>query len=68
MGYGLVNGFIDRLYTPLGTTHYRSLTHTDQCLQSIEMSTSRFLAMASAEGDSSASHTQILLSQSPMQN
>jgi hypothetical protein len=42
MGYGLVNGFIDHVYTPLGTTLYSSLT--DQCPQSITVSTSRFLA------------------------
>jgi hypothetical protein len=27
--YGLLNGFIDHLYAPLGTTLYRSLTYTD---------------------------------------
>jgi hypothetical protein len=50
-----VKGFI-YLYTPLGTTLYRSLTHTGWYPQSITDSTSRFLATASTEGDSSASH------------
>jgi hypothetical protein len=28
MGYGLVNGFIDNLYTPLGTTsNYSNIAH-----------------------------------------
>jgi hypothetical protein len=66
--YRLVNGLIDHLYTPLGTILYRSLTHTDQCPQSITVSTSRFLAKASRSGDSLASCTQVLLSQTPVQN
>jgi hypothetical protein len=41
MGCGLDIGFIDHLYTPLGTTLYSSLT---QCPQSITVSTSHFLA------------------------
>jgi hypothetical protein len=36
-------GFIDHFNTRLGTTFYRSLTHTDQCPQSITVSTRRFL-------------------------
>jgi hypothetical protein len=28
-GYGLMNGFSDHLHTPLETTLYNSLTHTD---------------------------------------
>jgi hypothetical protein len=43
-GNGLDTGFIDHLYTPLGTTLDRSLTHTDSCPQSITVSTSRLLA------------------------
>jgi hypothetical protein len=41
-------GFIGLLYTPLGTTLYRSLTHTDYCPKSITVFTSRFLAVSSA--------------------
>jgi hypothetical protein len=52
MGYGLVNGFIDHLYTPLGTTLCRLLTQAN--VLSLLVSTSRFLSMASTEGDSSA--------------
>jgi hypothetical protein len=37
-------GLIDHLNTPLGTTFYRSLTHTDSWPPSITVSTSRFLA------------------------
>jgi hypothetical protein len=38
-----MNGFIDHLYTPLGTTLYISLTHTDWYPQSITVSITRFL-------------------------
>jgi hypothetical protein len=43
-----VNGFIEHLYeyAVLGTTLYSSLTLTDQCPQSIIVSTSRLLATA----------------------
>jgi hypothetical protein len=54
--------------TPLGTTFYGSLTHTDYSPESTTVSTSRFLAMTFTEGDSSASRTQVLLSQLPVQN
>jgi hypothetical protein len=64
----LVNGCIDCLYTPLGATLYRSLTHTDYFPLSTTVSSSRFLATASTEGDSSACRTQVLLSQRPVQN
>jgi hypothetical protein len=45
-GYGLVNSFIDHLYTltPHRTTLYRSLTRTDYSPQFITVSTNRFLA------------------------
>jgi hypothetical protein len=58
----------------LSTTyvHHSELHFTDQwhslVSQSITVSTSRFLATASTEGDSSASRTQVLLSQPPVQN
>jgi hypothetical protein len=48
--------------------HFTSHRHTDWCPQSITVSTSHFLATASIEGDSSASRTQVLLSQPPEQN
>jgi hypothetical protein len=43
-GVGLAIGFIDNLYRTLETTLYNSLTHTDQCSQSITVSTSRLLS------------------------
>jgi hypothetical protein len=61
-------GFIDHLYTPLRITLYRPLTHTQTSVLSLLVSTSRFLAMAFTSGDSSASRTQFLLSQPPVQN
>jgi hypothetical protein len=61
-------GFSDHFYTPLGTTLYKSLIHIDYCPQSVAVSTSRFLATASIERDSSASRTQVLLSQPHVQN
>jgi hypothetical protein len=61
-------GFIGHLYTPLGTTLYRTLTHTDWCPKSIRISTNRFLATASRERDSSAFRTEVLLPQPPVQN
>jgi hypothetical protein len=57
-------GFIDHLYTPLGTIFYISLTHRIVSL----VSTSRFLATASAEAGFSAFRTQVLLSQPPVHN
>jgi hypothetical protein len=59
-------GFTDHLYTPLGTTLYRTLTQL--CPQSTTVSINRFLATASTEGDFSASRAQILLSQPSVQN
>jgi hypothetical protein len=35
MGYGLVNGFIDHSYTPLGTTLYKSQTSVLSLLESL---------------------------------
>jgi hypothetical protein len=35
---------LNHLYTPLETTFYRSLIHTDECPQPITFSTNRFLA------------------------
>jgi hypothetical protein len=66
-------GFIDHLYTPLQTTLSRttlcrSLTNTCYCPRPITVSTSRFLATASTEGDSLASCIQILLSQPPVKS
>jgi hypothetical protein len=64
MGYGLVNRIYWLLiHAWLVTTLYRSLIHKDYCFQSITVSISCFLATASIQGDSSASHTQVLLSQ-----
>jgi hypothetical protein len=52
MGHGLVNGFIDHMYTPLGTTLCRSRARTDYCALSITVSTSRYLVTASNGGRS----------------
>jgi hypothetical protein len=43
-GFGLDIGFTDHLYIPLGTKLYESMSHTDQCFQSITVSTCRLLA------------------------
>jgi hypothetical protein len=48
--------------------HFTDHWHTDQFPQSITVSTGRFLAKASTEEGSSASRTQVLLSQPPVQN
>jgi hypothetical protein len=59
------------IYWPLvyTTRNYTlQITDTDQCPQSITVSTRRFLAKASTEGDSSPPRTQDLLSQPPVQN
>jgi hypothetical protein len=78
MGYGLVNGFIDHLHTPIGTTsNYSAITN----LHTLQITTvpakpfpvccfitSHLLATASTNGDSSGSCAQVLLSQLPMQN
>jgi hypothetical protein len=73
-----MNGFIDHLYTPLGTTSNYSATADLHTLQittapakpfpACYVLTSRFLATTSNSGDSSASHAQVLLSQPPVQN
>jgi hypothetical protein len=70
MGFGLVNRFIDHLYTPLGTTsNYSAITdlHTPQFITARTksfpaycVSNSRSLATASSSGDSSASHTYVI--------
>jgi hypothetical protein len=76
--FGLANGFIDHLYTQLGTTSNYSATanlHTLQITTAIAkpfpaccIFTSRSLTTASNSGDSSASRSQVLSSQAPVQN
>jgi hypothetical protein len=71
-------GFIDHLYTSLGTTstyntiadfHASQITTTPtNPFPTCYVFTSHSLAMASNSGDSSASHAQVLLTQPPMQN
>jgi hypothetical protein len=61
------------IYWPLVYTtrkYILQITDTHRPVSSVyySLSTSRFLATASTEGDSSASRTQVLLSQSPVQN
>jgi hypothetical protein len=73
-----MNGFIDHLCTPLGTTsHYSAIAdlHTLQVTTAPAKSfparyvlTSRSLATVSNSGGSSASRAQVLLSQPPVQN
>jgi hypothetical protein len=70
MGYGLVNGFIDHLYTPLGTTRYYGTTvnlHNVQIttapaepFPALCVRTSHSMAMVSNSGDSSLSRIQVL--------
>jgi hypothetical protein len=76
MGYGLMNGFINHLYTPLRTTSNYSTTanlpvhkllHTKSS-PACSVFNSRSLATASNSGDSSAPCAQILSSQPPKQN
>jgi hypothetical protein len=73
--YGLVNGFIDHLYTPLGTTsnyscrwspHSQIITAPARSSPACYVFNSRSLATASNSGDSS--RAQILSSQSSLQN
>jgi hypothetical protein len=74
----LVNGFIDHLYTPLGTvSNYSAVAnlHTLQIttapaklFSSLQIFISCYLATASVTGDSSTSHAQVLSSQPPVQN
>jgi hypothetical protein len=69
MGFELVHGFIDHLYTPLGTTSNYSATanlHNSQNATAPEKLlpaccafTSRSLAMACNHGDSSASRAEL---------
>jgi hypothetical protein len=73
-----VNGFIDHLYTRLGTTSNYSATsylHNSQITTAPAkpfpaccVIISRSLATASNSGDSSASRAQVLSSQPPLQN
>jgi hypothetical protein len=73
-----VNGSIDRLHTPLGTTNiYISIAkiHTSQITTASAkhfpacfFSNSRSLSTASNSGDSSISLAQVFLSQPAMQN
>jgi hypothetical protein len=75
---GLDTGFIDHLYTRLGTTCNYSATANLHTLQNTVANTkssptcsvfnSRSLATASNNGDSSASRSQILLSQRLLQS
>jgi hypothetical protein len=74
-GVGLDIGFIDHLYTRLGTTSNYSATANLHNLQirakhfpACWLFTSRFLVTASNSGDSSASHAQVLYSHTPVQN
>jgi hypothetical protein len=74
----MVNGFIDHLYTPLGTTSNYSATanlHNSQITTAPAKSfaaycvfTSRSLATASNCWDSSASRAQVLSPYTPVQN
>jgi hypothetical protein len=77
MGFGMGNGFIDHLYAQLRTTSSYSATtnlHNSQIttapakpFPACIVFTSRSLTVASNSGDSSASHPQVLSSQTPMQ-
>jgi hypothetical protein len=76
-GIDWMNGFIDHLYTRLGTTgnysaiavlHNSQITVPTKHFPACCVLTSRFLATASNSGDSSASCAQVLLSQSPVQS
>jgi hypothetical protein len=78
MGFRLVNGFIDHLYTQFGTiSNYSTIAY----LHNSQITTapskpfpaccvfiSHSLATASNKGESSASCAQVLSSQPPMQN
>jgi hypothetical protein len=77
-GFGLVNGFIEYLYTQHGTTSTYNATvelHTFHIttalakqIRACSVFTSRSLTTASSNGNSSASRPQVLSSQPPMQN
>jgi hypothetical protein len=69
MAFGLVNGFIDYLFTPFGTTTIYSTIYNLHTLQITTGSAktfpacyliSRSLAMVYDSGNSSASHAQVL--------
>jgi hypothetical protein len=66
MGYGLVNGFIDRLYTPLGTTsnysadNLKITTAPAKAFAAYWVFTSHCLATASNSGGSSASRAHVV--------
>jgi hypothetical protein len=78
MEYGLMNGFTDHLYTSLGTTSNYSTVANLHNLQIINAPAKLFssllclhqlsLETASNSGDSTASRTQVVSSQSPVQN
>jgi hypothetical protein len=78
MGFGLVNGFIDLLYTRLVSTSNYSDTanrHNSQITTAPAkpfpaccVFTSQSLATASNSGDSLASRAQVLSSQTSIQN
>jgi hypothetical protein len=61
-------GFIDHLHTPLGTTLHGSLAHTNSWLQSVTVSTSRFLTTDVTQWRLLSFLHSGLLSQLPMQN
>jgi hypothetical protein len=78
MGVGLVNGFIDHLYTRLVITSNYSATiniHNSQITTALAkhfaaccLFTSRSLETASNSAGTSTSRAQILSSQTPVQN
>jgi hypothetical protein len=78
MGYGFVNGFIENIYTPLGTTNNYSAVadlHNSQITTTPAkpifqpaVITSRSLVTAFNSGYSSASRALVLLSQPPLRN
>jgi hypothetical protein len=78
MGFELVNGFTEHLYTRLGTTNNSSAsanlpnsqitTAFAKPFQACCVFTSRSLATASNSVDSSALHAHVLSSQLPVQN
>jgi hypothetical protein len=77
-GFGLVNGFIDHLYTPIENTNNYSAIAISTINKSPQHSLSLFpaclvfisnsLAKASNSEESSASGAQVLSSQTPVQN
>jgi hypothetical protein len=67
MAYGLNVGFIDTLFTPLGTTGNHSATAILRIFPAYVL-TIRFLATASNSGSFSASRAQVLPSPTLVQN